>query len=119
MPRKPKKPCKHPGCPGLTDNNYCEEHKAVHRGDRASAASRGYDAKWRRARSRYLKAHPLCVKCRAEGRLTRATVVDHVIPHRGDPVLLWDESNWQALCKQCHDKKTWNKDRLVKYKYEF
>lgn len=32
-----------------------------------------------------------------------STVVDHVIPHRGDDVLFWDESNWQALCKSCHD----------------
>ena len=38
--------------------------------------------------------------------LTPATVVDHVIPHRGDRKLFWDEQNWQPLCKECHDKKT-------------
>lgn len=32
-----------------------------------------------------------------------ATVVDHIVPHRGDPVLFWDERNWQPLCKRCHD----------------
>ena len=32
--------------------------------------------------------------------------VDHIIPHRGDPELFWDRSNWQALCKNCHDRKT-------------
>jgi 5-methylcytosine-specific restriction protein A len=35
-----------------------------------------------------------------------ATVVDHVVPHRGDPVLFWEESNWQSQCQPCHDAKT-------------
>ena len=26
MPRKPKRPCKHPGCPNLTEGDYCEVH---------------------------------------------------------------------------------------------
>ena len=33
-------------------------------------------------------------------------VIDHIIPHRGDPILFWDRSNWQPLCKDCHDHKT-------------
>ena len=41
MPMKPKKPCRHPGCPKLTDGLYCEEHEALHRGDRASSSKRG------------------------------------------------------------------------------
>jgi hypothetical protein len=35
-----------------------------------------------------------------------ATVVDHIIPHKGDPELLWAEWNWQPLDKRAHDKKT-------------
>ena len=27
MPRKPKRPCQHPGCPKLTDGLYCAEHQ--------------------------------------------------------------------------------------------
>jgi hypothetical protein len=30
-------------------------------------------------------------------------VVDHVIPHRGDPRLFWDEANLQAVSKVYHD----------------
>ena len=30
MPRKPKKPCKHPGCPKLVEGMYCEEHALLH-----------------------------------------------------------------------------------------
>lgn len=37
-----------------------------------------------------------------------ATVVDHIIPHRGDlsSAAFWDETNWQPLCKRHHDRKT-------------
>ena len=106
VPKKCKKPCKHPGCPNLTDGLYCAEHQPLHP-DRPSAAKRGYGSKWQRLSKAYLRRHPLCVRCKAQGRFTAATVVDHIIPHRGDPHLMWDESNWQALCKSCHDHKTW------------
>ena len=65
----------------------------------------------------YLATHPLCVKCMAVGRYTKATVVDHIKPHRGDSVLFWDRDNWQALCKRCHDRKTWAEDRNPEYRY--
>jgi hypothetical protein len=29
MPMKPKRPCRYPGCPKLTDGLYCEEHAKV------------------------------------------------------------------------------------------
>ena len=65
--------------------------------------TRLYDLRrWRRASRAYLGAHPLCVMCEQQGRATLATVVDHVIPHKGDPVLFWDESNWQGLCATDH-----------------
>ena len=73
---------------------------------RPSAARRGYGPRWRRARAAYLARHPLCAACRAHGSLVPATIVDHVVPHRGDQKLFWDERNWQGLCKLCHDAKT-------------
>lgn len=113
MPRKPARPCRYPGCPALCEpgNVYCKAHMQDEnvnlRGKwRGSAASRGYDARWRRARKAFLQAHPLCAECRKEGRYTAASVVDHIIPHRGDANLFWDERNWQSLCKDCHDRKT-------------
>lgn len=33
MPRKPKRPCSHPGCPNLTDGRFCEEHARQHNQD--------------------------------------------------------------------------------------
>lgn len=117
MTRKPLKPCKHSGCPKLTEEKYCEEHKMLHVNDRKSASSRGYDSRWRAARNRFLKANPLCVKCKEEGKLVEAIVVDHTKPHRGDKTLFWDESNWQSLCKSCHDTKTMIEDRYKEYKF--
>ena len=116
MPRKARKPCKHPSCPRLTESAYCEEHRALHP-DRPSANKRGYGSRWQRVSKAYLRKHPLCVKCLAAGRFVTATVVDHVVPHRGDPVLMWDEGNWQALCKPCHDRKTGSEDRNPEYHY--
>lgn len=41
-----------------------------------------YGSKWDKARLVFLKAHPLCVMCQEQGRVTAATVVDHVTPHK-------------------------------------
>ena len=68
----------------------------------ASAARRGYDRRWRNARATYLRTHPLCVMCEAAGRVTEATVVDHIVPHKGDSALFWDRKNWQPLCDHHH-----------------
>jgi 5-methylcytosine-specific restriction protein A len=43
-------------------------------------------------------------------KVTAATVVDHVIPHKGDKALFWDESNWQPMCAPCHSSKTVKED---------
>jgi 5-methylcytosine-specific restriction enzyme A len=73
---------------------------------RPSAARRGYGPRWRRARQAFLVRHPLCAACQAQGRVVRATVVDHVVPHHGNQRLFWDETNWAPACKPCHDAKT-------------
>lgn len=105
MPRKPRLPCRHHGCPNLSDAPYCELHR-ISQPKRESAAVRGYNASWRIARLRFLRNNPLCAECLRQGRITPATVVDHIIPHRGDVNLFWNEQNWQSLCKCCHDQKT-------------
>ena len=108
MPRTPKRPCRYPGCPNLCEKGvYCLQHMEFSSDRmRGGADARGYNAEWRRARKAFLQKHPLCAECGKEGKLTPATVVDHIIPHRGDKRLFWDEHNWQPLCKSCHDQKT-------------
>jgi len=73
---------------------------------RPNATDRGYNYRWQEARRVYLAQHPLCVHCQAEGIIKAANEVDHIIPHKGDPQLFWDVSNWQPLCKSHHSSKT-------------
>ena len=71
---------------------------------RPSARQRGYTTEWEKARAAYLVEHPLCAMCEARGVYTSAKVVDHITPHKGDPVLFWDQANWQSLCTPHHNR---------------
>jgi 5-methylcytosine-specific restriction protein A len=114
MPSKPMRPCGKTGCRELTDSGYCPEHKRQREQQadqqRGTAAERGYNSRWRKARKTYLQRHPLCVHCEQEGLVVEATVIDHIIPHKGDQALFWDTDNWQPLCKRHHDMKTVRED---------
>ena len=75
MPRKPKRPCSYPGCPNLTEGQYCKEHEAAARRqynkyERSADVNKKYGRAWKRIRDRYAAAHPLCEMCLKEGRLT-------------------------------------------------
>jgi len=121
LARKALRFCSHPGCSQLVTGGYCDKHQDEYvkqrkeknkqrDKDRMSSAERGYDGKWRKSRRIFLQQHPLCVECLKEGETTAATVVDHIIPHKGDKKLFWDRSNWQPLCKKHHDIKTAKED---------
>lgn len=62
------------------------------------------DRRWRKARAQFLKLNPYCAKCRPV--LTKATHLDHKIPHHGDYEKFWDVENWQGLCMSHHNQKT-------------
>ena len=101
MPVKPPHPCATPGCRALiTIGNYCKQHRSV----RPTARAQGYDAKWDRYSKSFLRRNPFCVDPfrRHPGRLIEATVTGHKQAHRGNDVLLWDESNHYALCASCN-----------------
>ena len=111
IPSKPLKPCRQPGCKNVTASLYCETH-VLNKKDtkRGSAAKRGYGSRWQKYRRVYLINHPFCLECEKENVITLATVVDHIIPHKGSLELFWDESNHQPLCKRHHDIKTQRED---------
>ncbi|SEN43708.1 5-methylcytosine-specific restriction enzyme A [Nitrosomonas marina] len=129
MPVSAKKPCGYPGCNVLVRcGNRCDHHKKVqkelHDKHRGSSSERGYGAKWRKERDKYLVSHPYCCEHLKQNKYVIATVVDHKIPHRlyeakqtGDRNLIlaamrlfWDRKNWQPMCKPCHDRKTFIED---------
>ncbi len=96
MPRKPKRMCSYPGCPELTEGRYCEKHQKeeTKKYNRSRKYKKLYNSiRWKRLRKKVLLRQPLCVECQKAGRLTPATVVDHIKPHRGNEDLFWDEKD--------------------------
>lgn len=73
---------------------------------RGTAAERGYDHRWRKARAVWLAENPLCAECMRQGIVNAATDVDHIVPHRGNAEVFWQAGNLQSLCWTCHRKKT-------------
>lgn len=59
---------------------------------------------WRINRENFLRNNPLCARCLREGRLSIATVVHHLKPHKGNWSVFIDRTNWESSCKPCHDK---------------
>ena len=96
------KKCRHPGCfcLAVSGSDFCDKHQVrpavLARPEKRelTASQRGYGSKWRKLRGWYIRAHPLCEECKRQGRITQATDVDHIVPHRGDQKLFWDRSNW-------------------------
>lgn len=62
-------------------------------------------ARWQKARLAQLACKPCCEACAKQGRVTPATVADHIKPVRlgGD---FWDPTNHQSLCRPCHQAKS-------------
>ena len=114
MPDALTRACTHLGCGGTQP---CPEHTRQRDERRGTANERGYSRLWQRISKAFLKRNPLCgmrddqqppvmSECRAQQRITPANVVDHVVPHRGNQRLFWNQRNWQALCFTCHNRKT-------------
>lgn len=110
MASKPPRPCRHPGCPVLTRDGWCDQHKPkpTHR-RRLSAEYHGwyYLPIWKDdLRPNQLLREPFCRECAKQGHRTRAIAVDHIEPHRGDWGKFVDPANHQSLCERCHNRKT-------------
>lgn len=122
-------PCAHPGCGKdiPIDQRFCEKHKndplewqRIKRRDRDrkkkpricdTGRPRVYNTRgWKKLRAAHLRRHPLCEECLKRGIVTIATDVDHIVPHRGDPSLMWNPENLQSLCHSCHSRKTARED---------
>ncbi|MDA8095575.1 MAG: HNH endonuclease [Betaproteobacteria bacterium] len=111
MPIAAPTPCRYPGCGALVRlSGYCDKHKQQMRKRdderRGSSSSRGYNHRWRKYRETFLAKNPLCAECQRHGIVAPASVVDHIVPHKGDRKLFWNPGNHQSLCKRCHDHKT-------------
>jgi 5-methylcytosine-specific restriction enzyme A len=84
-----------------------DKSAVVKMADKRSAAARtshGWYAtrRWQSQRASQLEAEPFCRFCLDAGDRVRATVADHIKPHRGDAALFWDARNLQSLCRLHH-----------------
>jgi 5-methylcytosine-specific restriction protein A len=101
MPRRPRKRCRHPGCPELTDESYCQEHRAdgkKYDSDRGTAAERGYGSAWQKIRALKLARDPLCEECLAKGIVKPAEQVHHEDENPHNNL----KNNLKSLCVPCH-----------------
>ncbi|MGG6437388.1 HNH endonuclease signature motif containing protein [Saccharococcus caldoxylosilyticus] len=122
MPNKPLRPCNKIGCRNLTRETYCNEHKHLaEQRQRTRRNDREYDKykrnqqarafyhsrEWERLRQAALaRDHYLCQHCLQHNRITRATIVDHIVPISVDWSKRLSLDNTQSLCHPCHNRKT-------------
>lgn len=116
MGTKPLRPCRHPGCAALVPDGYCDRHRPQRSEQRSEAAKNWHklyklDIWIRDLRPSQLAAEPWCRECSRSGIRSRATEVDHIVPHRGNMALFTDRGNLQSLCHSCHSRKTMNELR--------
>lgn len=75
------------------------------RTDEAQAYRRWYGLKaWQVARKTQLTRQPLCERCKAAGRVTPATVVNHRKAHKGNWALFISPANHESTCAPHHDR---------------
>ena len=111
MPLRLRTRCRHPGCPRLTRDRFCEEHRGSYMrasdARRGSAPERGYDRAWNDvAETRRRLDFELCQPCREEDRLTPSRIVDHIIPIHVRPDWRLVIGNTRVICSPCHRSKT-------------
>jgi 5-methylcytosine-specific restriction protein A len=120
------RPCLVPKCPEFAGpRGRCQRHSREHEHYRGSSTARGYGKRWQALAKRFKQNYPLCgmrpddqqpvmsacydLRVSSHGKLgiVAADVVDHVVPHKGDRRLMWDEhGNLQSLCFSCHGRKS-------------
>ena len=129
---RPYKICSHAGCNKLSRDNYCDEHKETQREkelqrykdynrySRDNGLHSFYNSKeWKRVRLVVLAHyHNLCKHCMSNSKMTKADVVDHIVPIEIDYSKRLELSNLQPLCHACHNKKTAEDRRKYRDYYE-
>lgn len=120
MPRLPRRPCAHPGCPELVQppDRWCDKHRAQHeqrqRQDeadydrrRGSSTQRGYDSRWAKIRAMILAERPLCEDCLKMNprRLTPGVEVHHIDKGAAEKGI-HDPARLIVLCKAHHSTRT-------------
>lgn len=57
-----------------------------------------YNTNWVKYRIRFLHHNPQCYCCP-----NKSNIIDHIVPHKGNPELFWDITNFIPVCTTCHN----------------
>ena len=104
MPKGPWRHCVHPGCSVLVQRGRCAQHaREPFRSPTHAAPKRIRGTHLQRLRNQLFNRYPLCVLCEQAGRVTIATIRDHIVPLSDGGTE--SETNTQALCESCNELK--------------
>jgi len=104
---------KWPVCPGMLTPTACwsRDQAMVFHDLRERQQAQGLVVRYHPTLLEWLAKNPIYDLMRVA--TCAATVVDHIVPHKGDPDLFWGEWNWQPLSKTYHDRKTGAEERMA------
>lgn len=96
--------CATPNCRTIVESGHCDVHRVSAWSSRSGQPERIRGTTLQRLRRQLFEREPLCRLCAALGRVTVATIRDHVVPlsEGGSDT----EGNVQPLCQTCSDAKT-------------
>lgn len=108
MPVAAPRPCTHPGCGALVrdGSGRCAKHPRPAWKKSPGATKRITGRRLQAMRKSLFERDPLCAECRRHGRVTLATLRDHIIPLAEGGTD--DDDNAQGLCHDYHEGKTLN-----------
>jgi 5-methylcytosine-specific restriction protein A len=115
VPARPARPCKYPGCGELARGRdaRCPEHAKKQADTLLFAPPRALGSTRVRQRKELFRKQPLCVECLKVGRVTLATIRDHIVALTDGGLDV--PENTQPLCHDCHVIKT-NRERAERWK---
>lgn len=117
MPYKPARPCAFSRCPNTVrgKSRYCDNHKDqekknTYNGKQSTKDNFYQSRSWIKFRNWFRAKNPLCKHCLEKGIVTPMKIVDHIKPisEGGEK---FSEDNCQSLCQECHNRKTFGKER--------
>lgn len=94
-----------PDRPQVFKRKHHSQHRRKQRNNRQATREYATNSRiWRQIRQSFLFDNPLCAHHLARGETVAANEVDHIDgDSNNNPA---DGSNYQALCKSCHSRKT-------------
>lgn len=106
--------CRKAGCSRTCEQGktYCIQHselenKIFTKRGKSSEYNNWYrTSRWRQLRASFLRSYPTCFICG-----NKATIADHIIPHKGNINLFYDANNLQPMCWSCHSRKTFAENK--------